>query len=77
MIQTKWGGDDTGGLVSLYESSTQFGSYSLLGSNTWASPYDWSGTGPTTGLWYKATETGNGHAYAGESLFSLVLQLGA
>jgi hypothetical protein len=67
LIQTATGADDSLGTIRLYESVTQFGLFTLAGTNAWQAVFDWATLSPTVQKWYRATEVGNGIAYAGES----------
>jgi hypothetical protein len=65
--QSAQGGADTGGTVSLYRSPDGLAPFELQSVDAWESSYDW-GTSEDIGHGvYRATETGNGFAYFGES----------
>lgn len=64
-------GDDTGGTCCLYYSPDVGGPFYLVDTDPWAASVSW---GALSGLpygYYKATEVGNGIAYAGESPYSV------
>jgi len=70
IVQTSPGADNTGGLLTLYFSLISGGPYAPAGGTAWASTWDWGGDPPNNAGFYVATSTGNGTAYAGESVYS-------
>lgn len=73
--QRTTGAGDSGGTITLYYSTTYVGPYAAFEGFFYESPHSWSNTGDLEPGYYKATETGNNSAYAGESPPSAILEL--
>ena len=67
LIVTATGGDDTGGLLRLYQADLIEGPYYPFDARAWAGSERWDAGSFEPRFWYVATEEGNGVNYAGES----------
>lgn len=67
LAQFAQGADDTGGTNNLYYSVLSPGPYTLLMQVDWQSVTVWSEQIEGTPGYYRASETGNGTTYIGES----------
>jgi hypothetical protein len=63
LVQTATGRDDTGGDLFLWASNDGISGWAVLLFAEWDSPYYWGSTEGYSGLYLKATESGNGTAY--------------
>ena len=75
VTQTAQGNNDSGGQCTLYLSTDEGVTWSLVNQQTWSAEVTWGDPGDLAAELYSCTELGNGVTYKGTSPRSNILDL--